>query len=53
MADKAYNSRKWLKPFFGDLYANFELISAQDEKTASRLFWRRQNVNYGLAKILG
>ena len=34
MADKAYNSRKWLKPFFEDLYANFELISAQDEKTA-------------------
>ena len=37
MADKAYNSRKWLKPFFGDLYANFELISAQDEKTAQNI----------------
>ena len=37
MADKAYNSRKWLKPFFEDLYANFELISAQDEKTAQNI----------------
>ena len=37
MADKAYNSRKWLKPFFADLYANFELISAQDEKTAQNI----------------
>ena len=37
MADKAYNSRKWLKPFFGDLYANFELISAQDENTAENI----------------
>ncbi len=37
MADKAYNSRKWFKPFFADLYANFELISAQDEKTAQNI----------------
>ncbi len=37
MADRAYNSRKWLKPFFGDLYAKFELISAQDEKTAQNI----------------
>ena len=37
MADKAYNSRKWLKPFFGDIYANFKLISAQDEKTAQNI----------------
>ena len=33
MGDKAYNSRRWLKPFFGDLYSNFKLISAQDKKT--------------------
>ena len=37
MADKAYNSRKWLKPFFEDIYANFKLISAQDEKTAQNI----------------
>ena len=37
MGDKAYNSRKWLKPFFGDLYANFMMISAQDGKTAKNI----------------
>ena len=33
MRDNAYNARKWLKPFFGDLYSTFNLISVQDKKT--------------------
>jgi len=37
MGDKAYNSRKWLKPFFGDLYSNFKFISAQDKKTGQNI----------------
>jgi 3-deoxy-D-manno-octulosonic-acid transferase len=37
MGDEAYNSRKWLKPFFGDLYANFKMISVQDGKTAKNI----------------
>ena len=37
MGDEAYNSRKWLKPFFVDLYANFKMISAQDVKTAKNI----------------
>ena len=37
MGDKAYNSRRWLKPFFGDLYSNFKFISAQDKKTGENI----------------
>ena len=37
MGDKAYNSRRWLKPFFGDLYSNFKFISAQDKKTGQNI----------------
>ena len=37
MGDKAYNSRIWLKPFFGDLYSNFKVISAQDKKTGQNI----------------
>ena len=37
MGDKAYSSRRWLKPFFGDLYANFKFISAQDKKTRENI----------------
>jgi len=37
MGDKAYNSKRWLKPFFGDLYSNFKFISAQDKKTGQNI----------------
>ena len=37
MGDKAYNSKRWLKPFFGDLYSSFKFISAQDKKTGQNI----------------
>ncbi len=37
MGDKAYKSRRCLKPFFGDIYSNFKFISAQDKKTGQNI----------------